>query len=65
MYTVQDWDNNGAKKHLAKATERNVKICNMRVRLATFHVGSKACYFGLVAMWTVVPNDRAIILGHF
>ena len=46
VHTVQDWDNNGAKKHLATATERNVKICKKRVRPATLHVGSKAHYFG-------------------
>ena len=42
---VQDWDNNGVKMHFAKSTERNVKICKKRVRLATLHIGSKARYF--------------------
>ena len=45
VYTVQDWNNNGAKKHLAKVTERNVKICQKMVRPATLHVDWKARYF--------------------
>ena len=39
VHTVQDWDNNGAKKHLGKLRERNVKICKKRVRPATLKVG--------------------------
>ena len=45
VHTVQDWDNNGAKMHLAKTTERNVKLCKRRVRPATLHIGSNARYF--------------------
>ena len=65
VHTVQDWDNNGAKNHLAKSTERNVQIAKRRFALLHFMSVQRLVIFGLVAMSTAGPNDRAIIFDHF